>query len=636
MKREARELRERFIISGPDANQLLLAARVVVSTIVAALALEIGTSALHGSSKTILYGALVAMFSSLSIADARPRTTWLLAPIPGIVGATLGTIFASQMALANLAFLAVIFAAVAVRARGPRWTAWGTIMMIACFLALFFATALAQLAQLMLAVVVGVAGGYVGRFVVFPDRPRWIARTMLRTFAGNVRLVVAYAQDLAARGTTARRRRRLHRALRQLNANANAIEARLESGAPRELGDILDAELAAEDLAAGTLWRSRLEPPASRRLRGASARARIEATLVRVEAATAALARSDAPLVAPAVQQPALRQAVQLTLGAAVAIAVGYRVSPQHYFWAVLATYFVFNGTASSGETLARAWTRTLGTAIGGAIGFVLGFFVKGRVDIAETLLFIALFLGVYVIRMSYTLMTAFLMISFALFYVTLGLFSDGVLGVRLVEIAIGSLCGGSAATFVLPTRTRDVVRGQARATLEAVGAAVHASIARLLDPRSPLDPLVAARALESSVIAFATRAKPGIDTYRFSKSGRDYRRWAILFAICSYHGRSLCRLVERLPREPTADIRAVLGELDAACSTSVHLALARLEIGGAGGPDTPRDHKSVTCCELVERLRRSTGTAGRATELDALAYHLERIGNAVARIARA
>ena len=90
-----------------------------------------------------------------------------------------------------------------------------------------------------------------------------------------------------------------------------------------------------------------------------------------MNAATPTLALTDKPWGGGAgVQAPVLRQAIQATAVSAVAIAVGEALSP--WYWAALATYFSFIGTASSGETFAKAWSRIVGTALGVAAGIIV------------------------------------------------------------------------------------------------------------------------------------------------------------------------------------------------------------------------------------------------------------------------
>jgi len=63
--------------------------------------------------------------------------------------------------------------------------------------------------------------------------------------------------------------------------------------------------------------------------------------------------------------RPSTRQAIQVSLAAALAIVAGQLVSPTRWFWAVIATFVIFAGTNSWGETLTKGWQRLIGTMLG-------------------------------------------------------------------------------------------------------------------------------------------------------------------------------------------------------------------------------------------------------------------------------
>ncbi len=146
---------DRLVASDPGLSRLVLATRVTLAVVSAAAILSLCARALHAPIAIALFGGIVAMQASLAVNDAKPRTTAMLVPVPGIIGVTLGALFAAQGILADLMFLVVLFGAVAVRVRGPRWTALGTIAMMTYFIALLFGATLDELPSLIVAVVVG-------------------------------------------------------------------------------------------------------------------------------------------------------------------------------------------------------------------------------------------------------------------------------------------------------------------------------------------------------------------------------------------------------------------------------------------------------------------------------------------------
>ena len=89
------------------------------------------------------------------------------------------------------------------------------------------------------------------------------------------------------------------------------------------------------------------------------------------------------------------RQAVQAALAAALAIIVGEAISPQRYYWAVIAAFIAFTGASNTGETIQRSVARVAGTMAGlvGAIG--LAHVTTGHPVAAVTALFVVHLPGV-------------------------------------------------------------------------------------------------------------------------------------------------------------------------------------------------------------------------------------------------
>jgi uncharacterized membrane protein YccC len=647
-------LRDRLIASDPGLARLLSAARVTLAVALSVSAIASGAAAFGYPLTFTILGGIVAMQASLAITDDDARATTLLAVFPGIAGIALGAFFADRGLLADVVFLVVLFAAVAVRSRGPRWTAFGTIAMMTYFVALFLGARIDALPVLIAAVIASILLAYVARFLLIPDRPAWIAA---RTVA------VAAASVLDARDPAAARRH-LTEATNRLNETAASIEGRLNEKATAELRVIFDAELAAEDLAAAAFALRDAAAPVPRALRlaltaltrGRTARAARVAervthdggsthpaaralaaaivdlgeTIVRVDSATQTLALSDGPWTGGGgAQQPALRQAIQVTVASTVAIVLGEALSPQRWYWAVLTTYFVFIGTASSGETFARAWSRIGGTALGVAAGVIVGHVVAGHPLIDLSALFACLFLGVYFLRVSYLIMMFFITAMLALLYVWLGRFSEGILAIRLIETAVGAICGGIAATVILPTRTRDVVRASATAALDAARTVVHASITRLVDP-SPATPppLDAARLLEESVQHFVARAKPTVSSPVLLGTGHELRRWIISLSACSHYGRLLARAADRaaIPLDEAAATQ--LRRIDSVIAANIDAAQQRV--------DGDHDGATTNTLALFDALRQALpADASAAPVVRSAAHLLERMDRTIARLAR-
>ncbi|GAC1308347.1 MAG: hypothetical protein NVSMB21_13520 [Vulcanimicrobiaceae bacterium] len=661
---------DRLVASDPGLGRLSLATRVSIAVLLATAVLAPLAASWHAPLTVVLFGAVVAMQASLVVTDSAPRTTTSLVPIPGFAGVTLGAFFASRGPLAEVVFLVVLFGAVAVRAYGPRWTALGTIAMMTYFFSLFIGATVAQIAVLGCAVVVGTACSYVARFVVVPDRAAWIARRTLEAYEARIRRVVVAASDVVRTPAAARPRSTLRTALRRLKETATAIGSRFDGEAAREFRIVYDAELAASDLALAVAREADGDAPLPRAVRLAlvalgrgrfaraariarsapqraarSTRDRAVATAIvvlaetieRVKTTADALARSDAPWIGSGAQQPALRQAVQVTVASAVAIALGEALSPQRWYWAVLATYFVFLDTASAGETLARAWSRIAGTGAGALAGVLAGLVAGARPEIAVVALFVSLFFCVYVSRVSHAMMMFFLTASLALLYIVLGRFSDDLLEIRLAETAIGAVCGGFAATFILPTRTRDVAATQARTALEGVRTLVRTCVARLGESSDGADPLATARDLEEHVQTFVARARPLVATPSLFGRRDDLRRWCVLLENADYLGRTLARVVDRATAVAEPEARSLLAALDGRIGATVDAALARIDAGADAEAALERDadtgvrpRETATLGDVLDPLRTADGDT---STFEAALDLLERIDATIARI---
>lgn len=102
------------------------------------------------------------------------------------------------------------------------------------------------------------------------------------------------------------------------------------------------------------------------------------------------------------------RQAVQATAGSAFALVVGQLVSPERWYWAVGATWWVFVNTTSRGETLVRGFRRVLGTVIGIGLGLLVAVPVAGSAVPSAVLLAACVFGIFYTAAVSYTWMMFF------------------------------------------------------------------------------------------------------------------------------------------------------------------------------------------------------------------------------------
>lgn len=540
---------------------------------------------------------------------AQQRLTTLLLPLPAAVAIVLGAFLAPYWWAADAVFLVVMFLATWARRFGPRWMTFGMIAFIAYFFSIFLKASVEQLPWMLLALVIGALCAYLLRFVVLRERPERTLRHLLHAFAAHlVPVIDAVTEAVEAEGWSDDARRTLRRAAIHLNECALMVEDQAQQSGDRHTAQgvalkVFDAELATERLgAAGRLAAPAPLAPASRqafarclqelgaavrldqpfdRLRAVAAHAADLAAQTRDAEAWSRLATrmhdlassmqalrkdgidasslagsddSDAP-DAPMPDQdndedhgklhPALRQALQVTLAAALAIIAGEFISPRRWYWAVIAAFVVFAGTSTRGDTLGKAWQRILGTLAGIASGAIVATVVGGNVAITAVLMFVCIFLAYYLFQVAYGLMIFWITTLLALLYGLLGQFSFGLLVLRLEETAAGAAIGVAVAALVLPVSTRRTAARAAVDVTEALQAFVHAAVTEL-SGAATTDLGAAARQVDKRFSALRGAARP-VATGLSGLFGRGHIRWRLrMFMACAYYVRSLSRHVPR------------------------------------------------------------------------------------------
>ena len=168
------------------------------------------------------------------------------------------------------------------------------------------------------------------------------------------------------------------------------------------------------------------------------------------------------------------RQAIQAGVAAGLSIILGELISPQRYYWAVIASFIAFTGTATSGETIRKSVSRIAGTIAGLIAAVALANLTAASTGLTVVILGGSIFLAFYLQAVSYTAMTFFITLMLGQLYTLLHTFSDQLLVVRLEETAVGAVVGLTVSLVILPASTRATLRVARRAFL--------LSLAHLLD----------------------------------------------------------------------------------------------------------------------------------------------------------
>jgi uncharacterized membrane protein YccC len=174
------------------------------------------------------------------------------------------------------------------------------------------------------------------------------------------------------------------------------------------------------------------------------------------------------------------RQAIQVAVAGALAIVLGRQVSETRYYWAVIAAFIAFTGTATRSETFIKAGNRVLGTLLGLGAGVGLVHLTAGHTMWVLVAVVTSMTCGFYVVNVSYAGMIFFVTIMVAQLYSVLHEFSPGLLVLRLEETAVGAAVGVAVALLVLPTSTRDTVRAARRQYFDALAGLLRATATRL------------------------------------------------------------------------------------------------------------------------------------------------------------
>jgi uncharacterized membrane protein YccC len=270
------------------------------------------------------------------------------------------------------------------------------------------------------------------------------------------------------------------------------------------------------------------------------------------------------------------RQAVQAALAAALAILVGEAISPQRYYWAVIAAFIAFTGASNTGETFQRSVARVAGTLAGLVGAIALAHLTTGHPGAALAGLFVSIFLAFYLQQLSYAAMIFFITLMLGQMYTLLNTFTDAVLVLRLEETVAGAAIGVAVSVVVLPTGTRATARAARSGFLRQLadlldGCADHLRLDRNADLLALTVGLDAwGRQVVHTYRAVARGGLIGVDR------GRLRHRLSLLGA-CGSHARALVSVV------PESGICSP--ELAAACSELAAQSCSLADVGAFPAP---------------------------------------------------
>ncbi|GAA4615702.1 FUSC family protein [Saccharopolyspora hordei] len=675
----------RFLASDPAMRRLRTATRVVLA-VALTIAVVVPVLSWWGQPLPLaLIGAVVAINSTVGVNDPERRqqqVTTLLTPLPVTAALVLAVLTARWPLVNTVLFLVVIFAAVYVRRFGPRYYPLGMVAFMGYFFTMFVRPHPDQLPALCVAAVAGSLAAFTLRFLALRDDPEGVLERGRRTLHAQVHGLLHAVRDVAENPGSVARRRELNNRSVRLNETALMLEGSVgqltsldERGREALRQRILDVELAAENLltpllrlvdhpsggevvphaVAGLLEVLRADPQELREsarlvaeqieqqgsVAVAMAVRRLGTCLTELTEATSEFdedraepepAAEDEPAAEEpeeetGLQRPELRMAVQVTCATALAIMLGQLVSPNRWYWAVITAFVVFISTNSRGELLVRAWQRTAGTVLGVVAGILVAAQISGNLAAELAMILLCVFLGFYFAGFSYALMTFFITTLLGALYGMLGTFDATVLETRLWETAVGAFAGVVTAVFVLPTRTRSLVRTNTEEFLRGLRDLLRDTGTELSERGEVTGLQESVRELDDSLQKVVRSARP-LTSYRLRSRRNQVQRTVTVLSGCAYYVRNLAVALAATADMVDEDTRGRLAELLRALADAVEAVRSRAQVGFEEAMDAAR-HTVDSLHDIAESL------TGGPTSLHRTIRWLDRTSQVVEDLAR-
>ncbi|MDF3310541.1 FUSC family protein [Rhodococcus sp. T2V] len=555
----------RFLaVSDPGRLRLRAATATTITVVLAMVVLLPGFNAIGQPLTVALLGTVVAMQSSAAVKDrdqhGRVITTLLLV-FPAIAAVSMSAVLSQFGKVADVGFIAVLFAAVWVRRYGPRGTALGMVAFICYFFALFLRAEPGQIPVLAVSIVAGVGISLLVRTVIVPDRPGLEVTRLVRALRAASIDVLEVASRRGDRNLDLLRKK-----LDRLGSTALMIDDWLDRNDAAQLLSvtnddlsvrIFDAQIATEQLVSA-LWA--LDPNkswpnalgqattalgsclqnnpsddqlrAARRLAAAAADKSDPSTPEGIATALAmravrahiaihhithnALRTESGPRTKPDEADeadtgwnPSTKAAIQVAVATSAATILGELISPDRWYWAVLTAFLVFTGASTRGEILSRAGHRVVGTIAGVLAGVLLSALVGNNQPVQLLLLVVCVFFAFYLVTVAYALLSFFVTVMLAMLYGLLGTFSIEVLELRIYETAAGGIVGIAAACFIFSTGTRSTLISKIDDYLDQMTAIIDTAIGAVAHPGRESDLVADIRKLDNALKDLVTAGKP-------------------------------------------------------------------------------------------------------------------------------
>ncbi|MCF8587652.1 FUSC family protein [Gordonia liuliyuniae] len=343
----------------------------------------------------------------------------------------------------------------------------------------------------------------------------------------------------------------------------------------------------------------------------------VSATASKEKAAQAMTARLD----------PSVRSGIQMTVAASISVVAGVLISSDRFYWAVLATFVTFMGANNAAEQVRKGAFRVIGTILGVIVGALLAEAVGQNVPVSIAVILVSLFLGIYLMRISYAFFAMSITILVAQLYVQLAELSAELLEMRVLETVVGAAAAVATVIFVLPLRTSRVVRVATREFLSALSALIAATVRGVRDGDGGHRLETASREVDVAFQALESATSPSRAMLRVPGTfgGVTQQWWSAANAAHSY------------ARDLVADARWCTG-IDGEAGARLDSATAAMTDSIAELSDSLSEHRSMRVytrsASLFERVAADLDDHGRLTPRQLVLRDLQLIDGAVAALA--
>lgn len=441
------------------------AATVASAAIIVPLLAHFGQPIIEAS-PTIMFVMLCMLFTRDLTLAGRQRTV-SLAFAAGALGFVVAAALARWPVLDVAGFLALLGVATLFQTRGSRVVAIGLAVLVGYYLGVFLHPPLSSQLTILVLMIPALAI-CLAMLRLLPDSPDQVVHLMLASIAAQADRAVREARH------PGRDPRRLERHLLKLNRAVIAAQVQLTlselPGHEATVGALIQLEVAvthavlhveaAEAEGMTPAWRDAL------------------ADLTR---AAAAMGRGPAAaassVTAPAAAAPlAWRSTLRATCAAVIATCIGYPLSPEHWYWAIISVFVISLGTTSAGDTVQKGMLRVAGTAGGALAGLAVAALVPAHPAAVIAGMIVCLFGWSYFVLYNYAVGIFFLTLLIGLVYGILGDSLPAIVGLRLAETAIGAAATFVAALWIVPLPTAHHIRTRALALIARMLDVIDAS----------------------------------------------------------------------------------------------------------------------------------------------------------------